>query len=112
PRHEGRQVRVQVKSRFATDSDRGFPLRAASLDAFDFVLVAFLNIGFYMKKAGSGPARAGAQPPEYYTLPAAFAREHHRVAGGWERVLTRGLDLSPYRDDAGFELIATKLGIP
>jgi hypothetical protein len=112
PRHVGAQVRVQVKSRFATDHDRGFPLRATSLDAFDFVVVAFLNIGFYMKKARDGSARAGARPPEYYTLPAAFAREHHRVAGGWERVLTRGLDLTPYRDDAGFELIASMLGIP
>jgi hypothetical protein len=112
PRHVGPQVRVQVKSRFATDHDRGFPLRATCLDAFDFVVVAFLNIGFYMKKAGHDAARVGASAAEYYTLPAAFARQHHRVAGGWERVLMRGLDLTPYRDDAGFELIASKLAIP
>ena len=50
PRHrpqgdEAAQVRVQVKSRYATDCDRGFPVKEASLDAFDFLVVAFLNIG-------------------------------------------------------------------
>ena len=40
PRHQPRkgelaQVRVQVKSRYATDCDRGFPVKEASLDAFD-----------------------------------------------------------------------------
>ena len=39
------QVRVQVKSRYATDCDRGFPVKEARLDAFDFLIVAFLNIG-------------------------------------------------------------------
>ena len=39
PRHkfktgEVAQIRVQVKSRYATDSDRGFPIKELSLDAF------------------------------------------------------------------------------
>lgn len=29
------QVRVQVKSRYATDCDRGFPVKEVSLNAFD-----------------------------------------------------------------------------
>jgi hypothetical protein len=50
PRHkpaEGQvaQVRVQVKSRYATDCDRGFPVREASLDAFDFLIIVFQNMG-------------------------------------------------------------------
>ena len=44
-RGEVAQVRVQVKSRYATDCDRGFPVKEASFDAFDFLIVAFLNIG-------------------------------------------------------------------
>src|SRR6266403_1902649 len=45
PRHnpqgdEAAQVRVQVKSRYATDCDRGFPVKEVSLDAFDFLIVA------------------------------------------------------------------------
>ncbi|MFM7920599.1 MAG: hypothetical protein ACKPJJ_10260, partial [Planctomycetaceae bacterium] len=53
PRHqlkanEVAQVRIQVKSRYATDCDRGFPVKEQSLDAFDFLVIAFLNIGkFY-----------------------------------------------------------------
>ena len=42
PRHqpgpdEKAQIRVQVKSRYATDCDRGFPVREKSLDAFDYL---------------------------------------------------------------------------
>src|SRR2546427_12876948 len=50
PRHtpsngELAQVRVQVKSRYATDCDRGFPVKETSFGAFDFLIVVFLNIG-------------------------------------------------------------------
>ena len=50
PRHKRKkgevaQVRVQVKSRYATNCDRGFPVKEESLNAFDFLIVAFLNIG-------------------------------------------------------------------
>ena len=56
PRHklgkgEVAQVRVQVKSRYATDCDRGFPVKEASLGAFDFLIVAFLNIGWLDRKS-------------------------------------------------------------
>ena len=42
PRHAPRkeekpQVRVQVKSRYQSDCDRGFPVKEVSLDAFDFL---------------------------------------------------------------------------
>ena len=58
PRHnppevEKAQIRVQVKSRYATDCDRGFPVKEKSLAAFDYLIVAFLNIGnFYGKNEG------------------------------------------------------------
>src|SRR6059058_2303454 len=71
PRHrpagdELPQVRVQVKSRYATDCDRGFPVKDVSLDAFDFLIVAFLNIGnFFGRNDGS----TGCREPEFYTLP-------------------------------------------
>src|SRR3954469_4992477 len=47
PRKASRQLRIQVKSRMATDSDRAFPVKAKSIDAFDFLVVAFLNVGYY-----------------------------------------------------------------
>jgi hypothetical protein len=53
PRRVTRQVRVQVKSRYATDCDRGFPLRQRGIDAFDFLVIAFLDIGKQLTDAGT-----------------------------------------------------------
>ncbi len=39
------QVRVQVKSRYATDCDREFPVKEVRLDAFDFLVIAIRKIG-------------------------------------------------------------------
>ncbi len=64
PRHrpgpgELAQVRVQVKSRYQTGA-RSFPVKAASLDAFDFLVAVFLNIGnFGRGRDGTIGARAG-----------------------------------------------------
>lgn len=116
PRHrpgpgELAQVRVQVKSRYQTDCDRGFPLKEKGLDAFDFLVIVFLNIGEFF---GGKDGTTGAAPPEFYTLPAHFVREHHRADSVWQKVRLKGLDelLKPYRDEVGFELIAKALGVP
>ena len=104
------QVRVQVKSRYATDCDRSFPIREASLDAFDFVVVVFQNIGnFFGRSDGS----EGDRDPEFFTLPREFVREHHDPASSWQRVKLRGLaaKIEPYRNAQGFELIAQRLGV-
>ena len=116
PRHqlgpgEVSQVRVQVKSRYATDCDRGFPVKEASLDAFDFLVVAFLNIGkFYNKNDGS----TGMREPEFFTLTPEFVRQHHNVLSSWQKVMLKSLEaeIAPFKNEAGFELIAKKLGIP
>ncbi len=116
PRHIPRQgelaqVRVQVKSRYATDCDRGFPVKEASLDAFDFLVVAFLNIGKFF---GRNDGNAGEREPEFYTLPNDFIRMHHRATSSWQKVKLRNLEaeIEPFRGGAGFELIAGALGIP
>ena len=112
PRVKKGQVRVQVKSRLATDCDRGFPVAAKTLDAFDYLVVVFLNVGYFFRRATVGKPEVGASEPEFYTFPAKFIRQHHKAGGAWEKVRTRGLDIDRYRDTDGFELIARRLTIP
>ncbi len=105
------QIRVQVKSRYATDCDRGFPVKEASLDAFDFLIIAFLNIGTF---GGRNDGSGGWKEPEFFTLTSKFVREHHDATSSWQKVHLRQLarEIEPFRNEAGFELIAQKLGIP
>ncbi len=112
PRKATRQIRVQVKSRLATDHGGGFPVKGKTIDAFDFLIVAYLNVGYFFGKRRRHGVRAGQQEPIFYTLPAAFIREHHDASSSWEKVMLRGLDLAAYRNQAGFELIASALDVP
>ena len=116
PRHERKKgererVRVQVKSRYATNCDRGFPVKEESLDAFDFLIVAFLNIGNF---SHGGDGSTGLREPDLYTFPAAFIKKYHKKEGGWQKVRLRPLGkiIDDYKNDLGFELIAKALGVP
>ena len=116
PRHhqkegESDRVRVQVKSRYASDCNRRFPVRGKSFDAFDYVIAVFLNIGNFFGKKECGPE---GYKPEFYTLPSKFAREHQDPKSKWGLVKLRGLEeeLEQYKNECGFEQIAKALGIP
>ncbi|HDR9760794.1 TPA: hypothetical protein ACK3Q6_003261, partial [Burkholderia cepacia] len=106
PRKASRQLRVQVKSRYATDCDRGFLVKERSIDAFDFLVVAFLNVGYYLSRAKKHAAIDGAAEPEFYVLTPEFIRTHHHKSGGWEKVILRGLDIDACKGSKGFDLIA------
>jgi hypothetical protein len=103
-------IRVQVKSRYQSDSDLSFPVKDKTFGTFDYLVVVFLNIGYFLSKSGK---EGGKKPPDFYTLPRAFIEAHHyRPESGFQKVILRGLDLSPFKDDCGFDRIANDLGIP
>ena len=70
-------IRVQVKSRYQTDSDRSFPIKEKTFGQFDYMIVVFLNIGYFLGKSGK---EGGIQQAEFYTLPRKFIEEHHNVS--------------------------------
>ncbi|EQD38799.1 hypothetical protein B2A_11333, partial [mine drainage metagenome] len=64
PRKVTRQIRVQVKSRLATESG-GFPIKASTIDAFDFLIVAYLNVGYFLGKHRHHGVKAGTAEPYF-----------------------------------------------
>jgi hypothetical protein len=111
PRKRGRQIRVQVKNRLATDSDRGFPVKSASLRRLRLPHHGLPKRGPLFRKSRRY-SREGARDPEFYTLPASFIRRHHHKTSSWEKVSTRGLNIDRYKNEVGFEQIAKALRIP
>ncbi len=110
PKRSAKAIRVQVKSRYQTDCDRAFPVKEKSFGAFDCLIIVFLNIDFFFRRLGK---QGGRQAPEYFTLPREFIQKHHyRPQSGFQKVRTRGLDLSVFKDETGFEQIARNLQIP
>jgi hypothetical protein len=105
------RVRVQVKSRYATDCDRSFPVKDTSFDAFDFLIVAFLNIGRF---TGKNDGSEGMCDVEFYTLPTEFIRKHHYKSSSWQKVSLKALkeEIAQYKNEEGLRLIAKALGIP
>jgi len=108
---EKSQIRIQVKSRYQTDCTRGFPLKASSIDAFDFLIAVFLNVGnFNRGRDGS----EGSAAIEFYTLPADLIRSLHDSTSSWQKVKLTGYEelIKKYKNELGFEFIAKALGVP
>jgi len=104
-------VRVQVKSRYQSDGDGGVQVSEKSFDSFDYLVVAFLNIGFFFRKGKE--CIDGRTMPKFYALPVEWIRRHHRrPPSGRGDVPTRGMDIDKFKNEQGFDLIAKKLKIP
>jgi hypothetical protein len=111
PRQTTRQVRVQVKSRLASDSDRGFPVKERSIDAFDFLVVAFLNVGNFFSRRDEPQGRSEHGKPSFtrFRLLLSERITTPRVRG--RPVRLRGLDIERFKNEFGFEQIAQELRI-
>ncbi len=49
----------------------------------------------------------------FYTLPNDFIQQHHDATSTWQKVRLRSLgdEIEPFKNEAGFELIAERLGV-
>jgi hypothetical protein len=93
PEHNA-ACRIQVKSRWATDYDGGFPIRHFGCD---FVVLAVLNRGYrYRQRAASG----GVRPPEFYVLPVEVVRAAQDPKSKWGKIFLRNMaEPGQYLDD-------------
>ena len=92
-----RQCRIQVKSRWATDYNKTFPIK--NFDC-DFVVLAALNRGNrYRRSAGTVPPEQGRQPPHFFVFPVDIVRSAQVPQSKWGVVrLSHIPDLEDYRN--------------
>lgn len=80
----GKSARIQVKSRWATDYDRSFPIKNFECD---FVVLAALNRGIRFRKARSdADGKNGRKPPQFYCFPVDVVRQAQNPADTWGKV--------------------------
>jgi hypothetical protein len=95
---ENISCRIQVKSRWATDFDGGFPIR--NFDC-DFVVFVALNRG-YRHKARRKNSLAGRKEPQFYVLPVDVVKAAQRPGSTWGKVFLKHMeDASQYLDNWG-----------
>ena len=86
-------IRIQVKSRWATDFEGGFPIR--NFDC-DFIVFVALNRGFrYRKKFAD--IQHGRQEPQCYIFPIRIIQAAQDPANTWGKVFLRHIaDIEQY----------------
>ena len=80
-----RSCRIQVKSRYATDFDGGFPIR--NFDS-DFVVLVALNRGYRYRKKRTGK-RGGRAEPQFYVFPVEVVRAAQDPRSKWGKAYLR-----------------------
>lgn len=95
---ESKTARIQVKSRYATDYSKGFPIK--NFDC-DFVVMVALNRGYrYRKKATSEDS--GVRDPVFYVFPVAVVKTAWRPDDAWKKVRMNDIpDLDSYQSNWG-----------
>lgn len=80
--------RIQVKSRWATDFDGGFPIK--NFDC-DFVVFVALNRGYRYRKKQI-PENDGRKEPQFYVFPVEVIRTAQSPNSTWGKVFLRNID--------------------
>lgn len=102
----GTSVRIQVKSRWATDFDGGFPIKNFNNE---FVVFVALNRGFRYRKQTSRPD-AGKRDPVIYVLPKNVCKKYQRPDSTWGKLFLRDIpNVEVYRSN--WELIRKALRV-
>ncbi len=97
--------RIQVKSRWATDFDGGFPIRNFECE---FVVRVALNPGYrYRRKKDGG---TGRKDPQFYVFPVEVVQAAQKSSGKWSMAFLNRMD-NPAQTLANWDLIRTFLAI-
>lgn len=83
-----RACRIQVKSRWATDFDGGFPIRNFECD---FVVLVALNRGFRYRRKQT-EQDSGRRPPQFYVFPVQVVRAAQDPKSQWGKIFLRGIE--------------------
>lgn len=92
----GRACRIQVKSRWATDYDGGFPMK--NFDC-DFVVLAALNRGFRGRKKNQSD---GKKSPIFYIFPVDIVRKAQNPTSSWGKCYLRHMEKPEQYQDAWY----------
>lgn len=98
-----RNVRVQVKSRWATNYDKSFQIRNVNCE---FVVLVSLNLGYRFGKTAKG-TDTGIHNPEYFIFPAEVVTEAQSTGNPSKVRITSIPDYKKYED--AWQLISAAL---
>lgn len=102
----GASVRIQVKSRWATDFDGGFPINNFNNE---FVVFVALNRGFRFKKKGKR-TEDGKREPVFYVLPTKLSKKYRSPASTWNKLFLRSIpEVDSYQSN--WDLVRKALGM-
>ena len=88
--------RIQVKSRYATDHEGGFPIQN---EASDIVVFVALNRGYRYGSKKRLDKGQGIQPPDYYVFPMSVIQAAKKDTSRWSKVYLRDIqDVKSYKD--------------
>ena len=93
-----RTAKIQVKSRWATDYNRSFPMKNFQCD---FVVHVALNRGYRYRKKKKGPD-AGIDDPVYFIFPVVVVKKAQVKGDQWGLVRMSGIpNIAKYKNNWG-----------